>query len=65
MNNFIKNTKAQAMTEYILIIVLIILISIPAIKLILKAFASAFKKITTFHSYHIDDLTRKVSSIIF
>ena len=63
LKNFVINTNGQAMTEYVLATVLITLITIPAIKLIPKAFEAVFKRIITFHSLHIGDLTKKVANI--
>ena len=65
LKNFIPDTNGQAMTEYVLTVAFITLITIPAIKLIPKAFEAAFKRIITFHSLHLDDLARKISNVFF
>ena len=60
----IFNESGQAMTEYVLTLVLLVVATIPAIKLIPLAFGAAFDKITNYYSLHMGDLVQKVENLI-
>ena len=64
IKKLIFENDGQAMTEYILTLSLLVLITIPALKIIPKAFGNVFKQIVRFHSYHLDKLAGKLSGLL-